>query len=172
MRGRLGWKLTMPARAAPLCPMPGMEPQMSATMLTMLPPFGPACRLQVTLARHQKAAGQVGVATTASQPLALMASSGVMYWPPALFTRPSMSAVGHATTAATVVLDGLSVADVAGVKAGAGRTCPLASTAISAATVLQLAQALRPTSTAWRAQGGQLVGGAAPNAGAASGDDE
>jgi hypothetical protein len=31
-------KLTMPARAAPLWPMLGMEPHMSATMLTMAPP--------------------------------------------------------------------------------------------------------------------------------------
>jgi hypothetical protein len=31
-------KLTMPARAAPLWPMLGIEPQMSATMLTMAPP--------------------------------------------------------------------------------------------------------------------------------------
>ena len=31
-------KLTMPARAAPECPMPGMLPHMSATMLTIAPP--------------------------------------------------------------------------------------------------------------------------------------
>jgi hypothetical protein len=30
------------------------------------------------------------VSITACQPLALMFSSGVMYWPPALFTSPSM----------------------------------------------------------------------------------
>ena len=52
-------KLTMPARAAPLWPMFGIEPQMSATMLTMAPP---CCCIDCTiaLARDQKAAGEVG----------------------------------------------------------------------------------------------------------------
>ena len=33
-------KLSMPARAAPEWPMPGMPPHMSAMMLTMAPPCG------------------------------------------------------------------------------------------------------------------------------------
>ena len=42
------------------------------------------------------------VSITACQPLALMFSSGVMYWPPALFTRPSMRPCA-ATMAVTTV---------------------------------------------------------------------
>ena len=66
-------KLTMPARAAPQWPMPGMPFHMSATMLTMAPPCV-AHPLRVALARHQEAAGEVG-ATTVSKPFCEMASA-------------------------------------------------------------------------------------------------
>jgi hypothetical protein len=81
-------KLTMPARAAPLWPMPGIEPHMSATMLTMAPP-----RRAMHWVKHSRATRKPPVRlvlTTASQPLALMASSGVMNCPPALLTSASM----------------------------------------------------------------------------------
>ena len=58
-------KLSMPARAAPEWPMPGMPPHMSAMMLTIAPPSQLAAAVVVehplgdALARHQEAAGQV-----------------------------------------------------------------------------------------------------------------
>jgi hypothetical protein len=79
--------------------MPGIEPHMSATMLTMAPP-----RRAMHWVKHSRATRKPPVRlvlTTASQPLALMASSGVMNWPPALLTRPSMCPCS-ATTAATM----------------------------------------------------------------------
>ena len=51
-------KLSMPARAAPECPMPGMPCHMSARMLTIAPPCS-RIALRVALARHEEAAGEI-----------------------------------------------------------------------------------------------------------------
>ena len=79
----------MPARAAPLCAMPGIEPQMSATMFTTAPP-----RAAMLCVKHSRAIRKPPVrlvSITACQPLALIFSAGAMYWPPALFTSPSIA---------------------------------------------------------------------------------
>jgi hypothetical protein len=94
-------KLTIPARAAPLCAMPGIEPQLSATMLTMAPPC--SC---IACTKHSRAIRKPPVrlvATTASQPLALIVAAGAMYWPPALLTSASMRP-WRASTVATACL--------------------------------------------------------------------
>jgi hypothetical protein len=58
------------------------------------------------------------VSITACQPLALICdSSGVMYWPPALFTSPSITAMrGH--DGCHRLLDRIFLADVAHMKTG------------------------------------------------------
>ena len=84
-------KLSMPARAAPEWPMPGMPPHMSAMMLTIAPPFGCAavastCRaggrsFSIHWLTHSRANRKPPVRllrTTVSQPLALIADSGAV----------------------------------------------------------------------------------------------
>jgi hypothetical protein len=82
------------------------------------------------------------VPTTASQPLALMVSSGAMNWPPALFTRPSMRPC-TSTIASTVFCTASS--------SRMSQEWKLArppSATISPATSNSLSS-LRPTSTTW-----------------------
>ena len=99
-------KLSMPARAAPEWPMPGMPFHMSAMMLTIAPPRGAPLPSSSSIhcVTHSRAIRKPPVRllrTTASQPLALIAASGDGNWPPALLTSASMRPCA-ASTAATV----------------------------------------------------------------------
>jgi hypothetical protein len=105
------------------------------------------------------------VLTTASQPLALMDSSGVMYWPPALLTRPSMRPCAT-TMAVHGRPDGFFLADVAGVETHAA-----ALGHDLAGHVLQLVE-LAADQHHVGAQRGQFMRDAAADAGAAAGDDD
>jgi hypothetical protein len=67
----------MPARAAPLWPMPGIEPHMSATMLITAPPC--CCMLWLKHSRATKNPPVRLVSMTACQPLALVLAKGEMY---------------------------------------------------------------------------------------------
>ena len=164
-------RLSMPARAAPEWPMPGMPPHMSAMMLTMAPPFGAslaAVRFSIHCVTHSRAIRKPPVRllrTTASQPLALIAASGAGNWPPALLTSASMRP-WRASTAATVDLHLRLLADVADVRradaAGAPRSRRCTASSLST---------LRPTIATARAERRELVRGAAADARAAAGDD-
>ena len=67
-------RFTMPARAAPECPMPGMLPHMSATTFTIAPPWSVIhCRKH---SRENRKPPPKLLRTTASQPLPLIAASG------------------------------------------------------------------------------------------------
>jgi hypothetical protein len=102
---------------------------------------------------------------TASQPLALMDSSGVMYWPPALLTRPSMRPWAT-TMAVMVVLTASSWRMSQGWKLTrppcghdlAGHVCSLSSLPAYQHHV--------------GAQRGEFMRDAAADAGAAAGDDD
>ena len=91
-------RLLMPARAAPLWPMPGMPLRKSAVMLTTAPPC--ACMHWLNSSRIIRKPPVRLLATTASKPFLLMASSGAGNCPPALLTRP-LTRPCRAITAAT-----------------------------------------------------------------------
>jgi hypothetical protein len=91
-------RLLMPARAAPLWPMPGMPLRKSAVMLTTAPPC--ACMHWLKSSRIIRKPPVRLLATTASKPFLLMAISGAGNCPPALLTRPC-TAPCCASTAAT-----------------------------------------------------------------------
>ena len=98
-------KLSMPARAAPEWPMPGMPPHMSAMMLTMAPPRVARPSHRASTGEHSRAIRKPPVRllrTTASQPLALIAASGAGNWPPALLTSAVDAAVRAPARPATV----------------------------------------------------------------------
>ncbi len=78
-------KFSMPARAAPEWPMPGMPPHMSASMLTMLPPVLLSDWLNTSRATRKPPTRLVR--STVSKPFWLIEASGAGYWPPALLTR-------------------------------------------------------------------------------------
>ena len=67
-------RLTMPARAAPECPMLGMPFHMSAMMLTMAPPCSSASTGYRPRAPTRKPPVRL-LRTTTSQPLALIAAA-------------------------------------------------------------------------------------------------
>ena len=114
-------KLSMPARAAPEWPMPGMPFHMSAMMLTIAPPRARLPSSCIHWVMHSRAIRKPPVRllrTTASQPLALIAASGAGNWPPALLTSASMRP-WRASTVADRRLHRVFVADVADVRRAA-----------------------------------------------------
>ncbi len=67
--------------------MPGMPPHMSATILTMLPPFLFMPCMNTSRAIRKPPVRLVRI--TVSQPFWLIIATGEGNWPPALLTRPS-----------------------------------------------------------------------------------
>jgi len=85
-------KFSMPARAAPECPMPGIPFHMSAMMLVMDMSFLPSCSIMCWL-NTSRATRKPPVRlfrTTVSKPLPLIMFNGEGNWPPALLIRWSI----------------------------------------------------------------------------------
>jgi hypothetical protein len=150
----------MPARAAPLWPMPGMPLRKSAVMLTIAPPC--CCMLWLKTSRIIRKPPVRLLATTASKPFLLMAISGAGNCPPALLTRPCTAVARH--DGGHAGLHGVFVADVEGQRVAAA-----AVLGDLGGHTVQLV-GVRPLMTTCAPSAGQFVRHAAADAAAAAGD--
>ena len=91
----LSVSVSIPPRAAAEWPNIGQPFEMSAMMLTIVPPF--ACIQRLKTSRMKMKPPVRLFFTTVSKPLVEIVSRPVRYWPPALLTRPSMRPVPSST---------------------------------------------------------------------------
>ena len=155
-------RLTMPARAAPVCAMVGKPFLMSAAMFTIEPPW-----LSIDCLKTSRLTMKPPVRllrTTTSKPLALMSAAIAGNWPPALLNRPWMRPL-LATIVGDRLLDLRFLADVEGVRLA--RAAGRLDLRLHRGELLGLAAGDDDV----RAQRRDLVRGAAADAAAASRDD-